>query len=953
MASFLGTMFDYGREIVQDMVTPDPDMDRGEVYARRQDRHELKKRTNSVLSNYDGVDDPNWDKPIWTDEDGNEHKGLADLEFVTGSWKLLNGDLELTYDELAYDDFFLNNAKALYKAEHGQAYTGSERDLVEETFEKFNWMEFNVALTGAQQLTDKMFYDDFDLKGLEAMQNAYSMFIETDATGRGSRAFQNQLWDFIKGTAGDPLSYPIAIRKFMKGGSNVIKLGAKKAFQKQMSDRIAGLVGASTYTGMYSGAMNTNLQNVKMDLDMKDNFSFGELGLSTTVGAALPPAIALTGLGAKVVTQKVSDVLEKVNPHLGFEIPIISKDISKLIGGIQRAIVHPYQAWYGRGMVHQGEGTIKGKKGAILGVMSDIRDSAIAQSSKQSVKEFQTALNDGVINPMNKTIQQGYESLIYKDMTMADARKIEMEIQKIINTVAKNPNFKIEGDMKKYFDLIMPHLSDDYAALEGQIINKNINAMEIYQNNLKRLERELEDIRKRDPWFQTGDGFAKQAEIAALKRQKPVEESVPLPEFLTAKGIDGNKVDDISVTFNKLRTELHNSSQDAFKGGNSNAANAYKKIREIITNAQRNQLSTKGDKMAWDALTKASEDFKTILGKTTIGKDFAAILEKMKQANYNRTKTNPEGVPDPSHELADALEKDVDILVSKMLEKIIDTKHSFPLLLQFEKAMNAIDYRTNNINKVLNRKKAPEMETEMYAHYIQKNFKKYPELENINISKFPINDYPQRIEKVISKLADERLTPIGNESYPALKEIIRSRFGENLKQDISSLDQGGLGFIGKVLDRENGFDLVKHLYPEHADDLVKIQSLKRFLEKKVLKKHSQSVIVNMTFASLAMEAGQMIGGRLVAAGSTLGVMGGLQGWRNLIGNRKFQTRMVEILNNEGRISTKTAQKLKEQFGFDDAGIRGIQDDLNNMLITMPVIKNKKDLRDTVEKRMLQ
>ena len=97
----------------------------------------------------------------------------------------------------------------------------------------------------------------------------------------------------------------------------------------------------------------------------------------------------------------------------------------------------------------------------------------------------------------------------------------------------------------------------------------------------------------------------------------------------------------------------------------------------------------------------------------------------------------------------------------------------------------------------------------------------------------------------------------------------------------------------------------------------------------------------------------MLGGRAGGAGLTLGVMGGLQGWRNLIGNREFQTRMVEILNNEGRISTKTAQKLKEQFGFDDAGIRGIQDDLNNMFITMPVIKNKKDLRDTVEKRMLQ
>ena len=952
MSSFLGTMFDYSRELLQDVVTPDPDMDRGEVHTRRQDRHELKKRTNSILSNYNGVDDPNWDKPIWTDEDGNEHKGLADLEFVAGGWKLLNGDLELSYDELAYDDFFLSNAKALFKAENGHEYKGNERDLVEKTFEKFNWMEFNVALTGAQQLTDKMFYDDFDLKGLEAMQNSYSMFIEADATGRGSRAFQNQLWDFIKGTAGDPLSWPIAIKKFMKGGSNIIKLGAKKAFQKQMSDRIAGLVGASTYTGMYSGAMNTNLQNVKLDLDMRDQFSFGELATSVAVGSALPPAIALTGLGAKVVTQKVSDVLEKVNPHLGFEIPLISSDLSTVIGGIQRAIVHPYQAWYGRGMVHQGEGTIKGKKGAILGVMANIRDEAISKSSRQSIKEFQTALNDGAITPMNQAIKQGYESLGYKDMTMADARRIEMEIQKIINTMAKNPNFKLDGDIKKYFDLIMPHLSDDYLALEGKIVNQNLNAYEIYQNKLNRLERELKDLVALDPWYQKGLAYAKQDEITALKRQKPVEESVPKPEFLTAKGVDGNKVSDIGITFTKLRQALYNTSQDAYKK-DSSAGSAYTKIRDIITVSQRKQLTTKGDKMAWDALTKASEDFKTLLGNTTVGKDFAVILEKMKQVNYNRTKTNPDGVPDPSHNVADAIEKEVDIAVIRMLERIIDTKDSYPLLLQFEKAMNAIDYRTNNINKILNRNKAPDMETEMYAHYIQKNFKKYPELKNIDVDKFPINDYPTRIEKVISRLADERLTPKGNESYSALKEVIRSRFGENLKQDISSLDQGGLGFIGKVLDRENGFNLVKHLYPEHADDLVKIQSLKRFLEKKVLKKHSQSVIVNMTFASLAMEAGQMMGGKIVAAGATLGTMGQLQGWRNLIGNRKFQTQMVDILNNDGRISTKTAQKLREQFGFDDAGIRGIQDDLNNMLITMPVIKNKEDLRNTVEKRMLQ
>ena len=56
-----------------------------------------------------------------------------------------------------------------------------------------------------------------------------------------------------------------------------------------------------------------------------------------------------------------------------------------------------------------------------------------------------------------------------------------------------------------------------------------------------------------------------------------------------------------------------------------------------------------------------------------------------------------------------------------------------------------------------------------------------------------------------------------------------------------------------------------------------------------------------------------------------------------------------ILNNDGRISTKTASKLQEQFGFDAAGIRQLQDELNNMLITRSVIRTQDDGKDTVNK----
>ena len=234
----------------------------------------------------------------------------------------------------------------------------------------------------------------------------------------------------------------------------------------------------------------------------------------------------------------------------------------------------------------------------------------------------------------------------------------------------------------------------------------------------------------------------------------------------------------------------------------------------------------------------------------------------------------------------------------------------------------------------------------MFTLLVQKNFKEFPELEKL------VDLAPRIRDKAIKKLATEKLTVTGNESYPALREIIASRFGENLKTDLAN--DTGLVYLGKILDREDGFELVEHIFPDFAPQLAQIKSLDKFLKNKVLAKHSQSVIVNMTFASLAMETGMMVGGggmagKLAAAGATLTTMGGLQGWRNLIGNRKFQIQMVNILNNDGRISTKTASKLEEQFGFDAAGIRQLQDELNNMLITRSVIRTQDDGKDTANK----
>ncbi len=940
--------FDELKTGIAEALTPKPDMSRAEIEERAKDRKDAQNAINFIMKDYQGINDPNWDSEAWVDSEGNTRSGIEERKKLLSMKKILDNELKITYDELKKDSNFLRNAQMMYKAEHGHDYTGLPKDLVEETFKKFNFMEFNVGWTGAELVSDSMFYDDFDKEQLNAVRNAYTQFQQTPWTGDGSRAFSRQLRDLVVGTAADPLSWAFFSQKAIKAGSTLGKLGAKKLFQKKISDRIAASLGAASYTGMYSGAQNTNIQNIEIDLGMKDEFSKAELGLSTVVGAALPPAIALFGLGGKYVSDKVGEKLANNTSIQNFQIPILSKNMASLVGNITRAGRHPQLAGYGKNMVDDSRGTLKGKTSAMIGVMSDLRDNMIGRSSKNAVKEFQQGLNDHVVNPMNQAVKNGYEALVYRDMTDLDSKQMMDAINKVIDGQKNNADwdkaFTNNRQIQDLLDLLNPKVSDDAMAKWKQsasdISLKNSQNMTEY----RRLVEEYADNMALNPILQRN----LQKPIKPKKLEIP---SKPKADHLQARttNTEGLEVPskDISETFKGLRSELYNGQMNALRGEVvQNATHTgLKEIRDIIAKTQRNQLNTKGDKQLYDSLLKSTEDFKTVLEKTTIGQKFAAIFAKQKEAAYNRSKRSPAGQFDPSEELAKGLDIETDMMVQNLLEDIIDTKNSFPLLQQFESTLKSIDYRTNRVVDALNQKNnVPILEKRMMAQLIDGNFDEFPELAEISKLQGKQRD------QAVSSLASAKLKSDVN-SYEPIREIIKSRFGQNLIEDMGSNDarSSGLVMLGKVLDREDGFEFMKHLYPEFNDSLSKIQSLDDFLKNKVKKKHSQSVIVNMTFANLAMEAGMVAGGggglgKILAGGSTLATMGGLQVWRNLVGDPQFQRAMADILNNDGRIPTRTAAKLQDKFGFDQGGIQQLQDDLNNMLITIPVIKTQEELR---------
>jgi len=922
------------REIPQQVIgfakntlTPESAWSEEESMDRAKDRSVLRNAQKSIMSRYDGIDDPLWESEA----------GQKDVQTLKKYGDLLKGDLEISFDELTWDKKFLKDVRAMHKAEMGFDFSGTDYELKDYAFSRFNSMEQNIGVTAGNLLLDNMFYNDFDMPSLQATQDAYKTFSSVDWTGKGSRNFASQLIDFGQNTVLDPLMYGTGytVGWFAKGArllgrkaftksivnSMGTAIGKKQMAFKGISDATSSLVGMSAYTGTLGSIQSANIQNAQQDLGVRDSFSVGEMAASGALAATLP--VALTG-GSRLL-QKVS----------GKKIPILTSGVNSMVGNLQRTLKKPFFSFYGRDvmslekggskLLQRTGGTVKGKEAAFIGTIQNLEKNIVVNNAtKTANKDFYNTLTDDVINPMNEKISNGYNNLSYRGMDKADMKVLQEQVEFIIKQNKDNPSFTMSGEIKQLYDLLVPL---EKIKAKKAVLKKYEKAMVQYGKDVTEYKKAL----AKGTQIMQKDERAGSDIIAALvipKKPKKPQIGDPETDFL----LKGDKIEQV---FKQIRNTIFNTSDGFRSQGNNATAKAWEDMYEIFKTNQRGYLSSSGDKMAWDSLQTATADFKTALHKLPIGKKFEKILHYNKLASNARSKGSTNN--------ADAFDQQAIEESGNLINYIINEKNSLGRLKQFESVLLNIDKRTDNLINARSGNKLKEMQDQMQIALTKKDYSKFPELkelenvESLSAKSNFINSYSKKL------LQGENTN---NGSYNKLLEVIKASLGRKLENE-------GTESISKILAKDDGFELLGHIFPDARNDLLNIQKLGQFLDKNVAPKHSQSVIVNMTVARAAQDIGTTMVGERGSGGFVLGAFYGMQRWRNLTTNKVFQQAMADAINNNGRLPTKTQLKLENRLGFDKEAIRALQDGISNiMLIQRPAIKNQENIKRKA-KRMMQ
>ena len=917
----------------KDVITPEEAFSEEESSERAEERSIFRQGMQSIMSRYKGNEDPAW---------GSE-QGQIDLEKIKKYRKALSGDLEITYDELTWDKPFIRDARAMYKAEFGFDFRESDARLKDYAFSRFNSVEQNIGMTAGNLVFDSMFYQDFDNDELQATANAYKTFSEVDWTGKGSRDFGSQAIDFFGNTIKDPAMYGTGYtagwlakgarllgKKAFQSGlqKNILSLIKRPAPTAAISDTTSALLGISAYTGILGGTQSANIQNVQQDLGVRDDISAGQIATSTALAAALPLGIRTIGKGGVLLS-------DYTQAEFGHTIPILRRNIASWMRNVQSTIPKPFFSGYGRGVttLEKEGGTIKGKEAAMIGVIKDIEAKIIAgHSTKTAGSDFYKALTDDVINPMNEKIQRGYQNLTYNSIDKEGYKRIGEAVKKLLDENKTNPSFAIQGKLKELYDLIVP----------AKQIAKNKQKIKDYDAAMVKYKKELKEASDLQARYNKA-AREKDFDWATNTRPEAVQAKFPIqPKSHNIKDPVGEallKAESVDDVFRQIKLGIYGQEQGAYGRGDFITSQAYKELYKIFKAEQRNFLSSKGDKLAWDALQTATRDFKNALHNLPIGKEFEKILQFHKLANTARS----EG----SIGNATAFDLQAQEEAGNLLNYIINNKNSLIHLKQFESVIQNIDNRTTHIMNARSAGQTTALQKEMEIAYTKKDFEKFPDLQKIDTLELDgqlrsnfIKDYAKKFALNSNRAMD---------SYPALLEIIKSSLGRKLETE-------GVESIAKILNKDDGFELIGYMFPNMRKDLSNIEKLGQYLDKHVAPKHSQSVIVNMTVARAAQDIGAATIGEKGSGSFVLTAFYGMQRWRNLINNKNFQKAMVDAINNNGRLPTRTQFRLERQLGFDAEAIRNFQDYIANaMLITRPIIKNRENLQRKVNKakRMLQ
>jgi len=331
------------------------------------------------------------------------------------SWELKDGGLR--FDKLNENESYIKDLKKVHKHLRGEDWTGSNEDLIEDSFEYWNsTLNNELSLAGT---TKDIFGMDDNIKA--SMNNVFNTYNNTNITGEGSRPLIEQAKD-----AASLLWAPSTYfgGKFIAGGA--MRMGAQQGIKKLLAGSVAkrsGLV-----AGGIVGAHDALTQvGVEGQLDEDKEFDWKRAAISTGMGV---------GLGAAA--------------------PIAIKGASKLISGTGQAVtagakaitspIQTAQALKGAAIKTGGGG--EAAREGVVREAKEILDNAVGTGGKE---EAAAGLNDN----LNNVISKGKAKFTKQYDELGEIKVTQAQIKKLVKDLHAKPGVSKIGNLQNTIDAMV------------------------------------------------------------------------------------------------------------------------------------------------------------------------------------------------------------------------------------------------------------------------------------------------------------------------------------------------------------------------------------------------------------------------------------------------------------------------------------------------------------------
>jgi len=203
---------------------------------------------------------------------------------------------KLKFDDLSTDNNYLTDLKAHHYKTSNEKIT--DKDLIEKEFQYWNMVDNNLT-RGAYELFDD--FANLDQKDAQRMLRRYDVYDRTSAFGEGSR----DGWEQFKGVTAAMLTDPTNAA----GGFGLFKMLATKLGSKgAMRFILTKIAGPAAIGSAYAGASNVENQQMKVQLNERENIDSNELTgamkIGAVIGPAAGPAIGLASKAGKLINPK-------------------------------------------------------------------------------------------------------------------------------------------------------------------------------------------------------------------------------------------------------------------------------------------------------------------------------------------------------------------------------------------------------------------------------------------------------------------------------------------------------------------------------------------------------------------------------------------------------------------------------------------------------------------------